>query len=156
MMEGGRDMISGTPDELTRRFWPNPIVHLGAEDGRVLDRMATWPGVHAYRRDPAGARLELDDLARLPDMLAALVADGARLTRVEPHVPTLEDLYFTIRRQAGGSTADGEHGALAPIQPRWGSTSAAAPPLWDHATSPLSVPTPDAPDGLNGSEELTR
>jgi hypothetical protein len=45
---------------------------------------------------------------------------------------------------------------LAPIQPRWGSTSAAAPPLWDHATSPLSVPTPDAPDGLSGSEELTR
>ena len=34
-------------------------------------------------------------------MVASLAADGVRLTRVEPHEPTLEDLYFTIRRQAG-------------------------------------------------------
>lgn len=153
MMEGGRDLIAGTPDELTRRFWPHPIVHLAAQDGRILDRVAAWPGVCAYRRDPAGARLELDDLERLPDLIAALVADGARLTRVEPHVPTLEDLYFTIRRQAGGSggagsgvgsdgdgEGHGEHGvALAPITPRWGNEMPSAPPLadgWDPTAAP--------------------
>ena len=105
MMEGGTALIAGTPEDLTRQFWPNPIVRLAAEDGQVLDRLSGRPGVAAYRRDPGGARLELDDLSRLPDLVAALVADGARITRVEPHVPTLEDLYFTIRRQAGGSTA---------------------------------------------------
>jgi ABC-type multidrug transport system ATPase subunit len=148
MMEGGTDMISGTPDELTRRFWPNPIVHLSAEDGRLLDRVANWPGVCAYRRDPAAARLELDDLSRLPDMVASLAADGARLTRVEPHVPTLEDLYFTIRRQAGGTTTsdDDAPGPLAPIAPRWGSVTPVAPPM--HAPddrSPLSGASFDAP-----------
>lgn len=135
MMEGGTAMISGTPDELTRRFWPNPIVRLAAEDGRLLDRVAAWPGVAAYRRDPAGARLELDDLSRLPDMVASLCADGARLTLVEPHVPTLEDLYFTIRRQAGGAAADRDAEPIAgrrvlePIQPRWGGVEVTTPPL---------------------------
>lgn len=135
MMEGGTAIVAGTPVELTRRFWPNPVVRLQAEDGRVLDRMSTWPGVCAYRRDPGGARLELEDLARLPDIVASLVADGARITRVEPHTPTLEDLYFTIRRQsAARASGRSDDSPLEPITPRWGD-SAAAPPLWSAATS---------------------
>lgn len=119
VMEAGSDLISGSPAALTRRFWPHPILTLDAEDPRLLDRAAAFPGVAGYRRDPSGARLEIDDLRRVPDMLASLVADGVRLTRVEPHVPTLEDLYFTIRRQAGighgisGSGHPGDTGALS-------------------------------------------
>ena len=40
----------------------------------------------------------------------ALTAAGARVTRVEPHEPTLEDLYFAVRQTAGHSrlgTVDG-------------------------------------------------
>jgi len=33
----------------------------------------------------------------VPDLIAALTAAGVRLTRVEPHLPTLEDLYFAVR-----------------------------------------------------------
>ncbi|UDY36155.1 ABC transporter ATP-binding protein [Dermatobacter hominis] len=126
MMEAGTDLISGSPDELTRRYWPHPIVTLDAVDPRLLDRAASFPGVAGYRRDPSGARLEVDDLRRVPDMVASLTADGVRLTRVEPHVPTLEDLYFTIRREAGivagiggvsGDGADAEHSG-GPIVPR--------------------------------------
>jgi hypothetical protein len=67
---------------------------------------------------------------------------------VEPHVPTLEDLYFTIRRQAGGTTTsdDDAPGPLAPIAPRWGSVTPVAPPM--HAPddrSPLSGASFDAP-----------
>ncbi len=117
MMEGGTVLVSGSPTELTHRYWPHPVVHLDAEDGRLLDRIASWPGVVAYRRDPSGARLELDDVGRLPDIVTSLCADGARLTRVDPHQPTLEDLYFTIRRQAG-CRIDGDAGhALDPISP---------------------------------------
>ena len=131
MMEGGTDMISGSPKELTDRFWPHPIVRLRAEDPRLLDRVAGWPGVAAYRRDPAGARIEIDDIGRLPDMIASLVADGVRLTRVEPHEPTLEDLYFTIRRQRGGSTGGAGHHALAPVSPGWAPRHQPVPPLDD-------------------------
>jgi hypothetical protein len=38
----------------------------------------------------------------VPDLVLALTREGVRLTRVEPHTPTLEDLYFAVRegRQA--------------------------------------------------------
>ena len=110
VMEGGTDLVAGTPLALTRRFWPHPMVTFDAEDPRLLDRVAGFPGVGGYRRDPSGARIELDDLRRLPDIVASLVADGVRLSRVEPHEPTLEDLYFTIRRQAGVRGAMGADG----------------------------------------------
>ncbi len=126
MMERGKALVAGTPAELTSRFWPHPVVHLGAEDGRVLDRIAMWDGVCAYRRDPGGARIELDRLSRLPDLITALVADGARITKVEPHVPTLEDLYFTIRRQAGSRSAGPSD--LEPI-PAQSGRAALTPPF---------------------------
>jgi hypothetical protein len=40
----------------------------------------------------------VDDADRIPDLVAALVAMGVRLTRVEPRSPTLEELYFAVRR----------------------------------------------------------
>ncbi len=161
MMEGGTAMIAGTPDALTRQFWPNPIVHLAAEDDQLLDRLASWPGVAAYRREPAGVRLELDELSRLPDIVAAVVADGARLTRVEPHAPTLEDLYFTIRRQAGGSTAvdevdhDGRQ-LLEPIRASWTATAATTPPLWAADDQSPLQPAPATAASLTPAEEARR
>ncbi len=47
-------------------------------------------------------KVQLDDLDRIPDLVAALVRYGVRLTRVEPHHPTLEDLYFAVRGAAPG------------------------------------------------------
>ena len=35
----------------------------------------------------------------MPDLVDALVGAGVRLTRVEPQAPTLEELYFAIRRE---------------------------------------------------------
>jgi ABC-2 type transport system ATP-binding protein len=113
VMEAGHDLVAGSPQELTRRFWPRPVVLLDAEDPRLLDRVSAWPGVAGYRRGPAGAWVELEDLRGLPDLVASLVADGARLTRVEPHEPSLEDLYFAIRREARGARSDRNDGAGA-------------------------------------------
>ena len=148
VMEAGTVLVSGSPEDLTERYWPHTVVHLGAQDPRLLDRVAAWPGVVAYRRDAGGARVELDDLDRVPDLVAALVGDGVRVTRVDPHQPTLEDLYFTIRRQAGGQDT-GTTDALAPIEAAR-PVAATAPPL--QQTSPLTgavvpdhLPPSDAP-----------
>ena len=153
MMEGGRALVAGSPDELTARYWPHPIVRLDAEDPRLLDRVAAWSGVLAYRREPAGARLEMATLDALPDVIAALCADGVRLTRVDPHVPTLEDLYFTIRRSDGArpeppggldderhhqnDPGDARRAPLAPMQQRWGAPSR-VPPQRSAASTPLA------------------
>jgi ABC-2 type transport system ATP-binding protein len=101
VLEDGTDLISGTPQELTDRYWPGAVVHLDAEDPTMLDRLAGADGVIAYERDTV-AEVQLDTLDRVPDLVTALAAAGVRLTRVEPRVPTLEDLYFAVRagRQA--------------------------------------------------------
>jgi len=54
--------------------------------------------VRAYERNGV-ATVDLADEAHVPDLVDALVQAGARLTRVEPRVPSLEELYFAIRRE---------------------------------------------------------
>jgi ABC-2 type transport system ATP-binding protein len=98
VLEDGHALISGTPEELTARFWPGAVVRLDAEDPSVLDRLANAEGVLAYERvDGDPATVQLDDMGRVPDLVLALASEGVRLTRVEPHTPTLEDLYFAVR-----------------------------------------------------------
>jgi hypothetical protein len=45
----------------------------------------------------------MDSVDRIPDLVHSLVTAGARITRVEPHEPTLEDLYFAVRQGTGHS-----------------------------------------------------
>jgi ABC-2 type transport system ATP-binding protein len=101
IMEAGRDAMHGTPDELVRKFWPAPEVVLHAEEPSDLDRVQSWDGVVGYVRNGGPARVALDSLARVPDLVAALAGQGVRLTRVAPHEPSLEELYFEVRRRAG-------------------------------------------------------
>src|SRR5207249_4407091 len=73
-------------------------------------------GVLSYDR-PAHqpATVQLDDMARVPDLVATLTLDGVRLTRVEPHTPTLEDLYFAVRgRPKPGVVPQANGGVVLP------------------------------------------
>jgi ABC-2 type transport system ATP-binding protein len=91
VMDHGQAMISGSPRELTRQFWPAPRVVVDADDPSILDTAQRLPFVRGYHRNGV-ATVELD-------LVDALVASGARLTRVEPQAPTLEQLYFAIRQE---------------------------------------------------------
>ena len=105
VLENGTDLIHGTQDELTRRYWPANLVHFDAEDPAQLDMLSRMEGVVAVERVDDVTEVQLDDLARVPDLVARLSAAGVRLTRVDPHNPSLEDLYFAIRRERRGSAA---------------------------------------------------
>jgi ABC-2 type transport system ATP-binding protein len=109
VLEDGADLVSGSPADLTRRYWPGAVVRFDAEDAAGLDRLRGAPGVLVYERsEGAPATVQLDDLARVPDLIGTLAAAGVRLTRVEPHEPSLEDLYFAVRgRRAPEATSDG-------------------------------------------------
>jgi ABC-2 type transport system ATP-binding protein len=106
MMERGRSLVSGAPDDLVRMMWPQPMVIIDAEDRSSLDGLRLLPGVSGYQRDDGPASVVLDDLARIPDLVAALSAAGVRVTRVSPHEPTLEQLYFAVRSQGVPDAAD--------------------------------------------------
>jgi ABC-2 type transport system ATP-binding protein len=99
VMDGGRAVVAGPPDELIARYWPAPRVVLDAVDPAGLDLAADLPFVASYTRNGV-ATVELDHAGRVPELVAALVADGVRLSRVEPLRPSLEELYFTIRSRA--------------------------------------------------------
>jgi ABC-2 type transport system ATP-binding protein len=103
ILDHGRDLMSGTPDDLVRRFWPEPSVMIDAENRVALDGVVEFAGVTGYERNGGSARVTLDDLKRVPDLVEQLTAARARLTRVTPHEPTLEDLYFAVRKASGAS-----------------------------------------------------
>jgi ABC-2 type transport system ATP-binding protein len=98
VLDHGRAMVSGSPRDLTREYWPAPRVVLDADDPAVLDTARGLPFVRSYERNGV-ATVELANESDVPDLVDALVGAGARLTRVEPQAPSLEELYFAIRRE---------------------------------------------------------
>ena len=96
VLDHGTTLVSGSPDELTHRYWPGTRVVLDAEQPDVLDRAAQLPYVREYARNGV-ATVALATVDAVPDLVNELVSAGARLTRVEPQVPSLEQLYFEIR-----------------------------------------------------------
>jgi ABC-2 type transport system ATP-binding protein len=107
MLDAGRDLLSGPPGELVRRIWPEPTVVFDAEDRRGLDGLADLPGVTSYRRDAGAAVVTVDDVTCVADLVSALAAAGVRLTKVSPHEPTLEELYFAVRHAGAAPSAPG-------------------------------------------------
>jgi ABC-2 type transport system ATP-binding protein len=98
VMDHGRAIVAGSPAELSRRYWPPARVLLDADDRAVLDTARDFSFVRAYERNGT-VTVDLERETDVPDLVDALVRAGARLTRVEPCAPTLEELYFAIRTQ---------------------------------------------------------
>ena len=100
VLESGTDLLHGSQEELIRRYWPNQLVWFDAEDPTDLEQLPTMDGVLAVHR--TGNRLtevQVDDVGRVPDLVGALTSAGVRLTKVDPHQPTLEELYFAVRKE---------------------------------------------------------
>ena len=85
------------------RYWPEAMVRIGADDPAALDALATHAGVVRYEREAGIAVVHLDDVGRVPDLVAALTGAGARVTRVEPHEPIAGG---SLLRRAAGLGAD--------------------------------------------------
>lgn len=100
IMESGRSLVEGESEALMKKFWPTPTFRIAATVPDQLDRLVHLPGVLGINR-LEDAQVFVDHLGRIPALVAHLAADGVQITRVEPHEPTLEDLYFAARTGAG-------------------------------------------------------
>jgi ABC-type multidrug transport system ATPase subunit len=78
MIDGGRALAAGPPDDLAARYWPSPRVDLWLREGR--------------------ARVELDDLDEVPGLVAMLAGAGVPIGAVVPYRPSLGELYRRVRR----------------------------------------------------------
>lgn len=101
LMVRGAARVAGHPTELAERYFSQPRVVIDAEDRGSLRGIAARPEVVAAEWN-GGLEVALTSLRELPDLVAALVADGTRLTRVEPRTGSLADLYFEMQRIHGG------------------------------------------------------
>jgi len=99
MMDHGRAWERGTPTELATRYMDGLVVRFDADDRASLEPLVTMDHVRVVDRN-GGIVAQIDPPDRLPDIIATLISTGARLTRVEPQTPTLERLYFEMRRKA--------------------------------------------------------
>lgn len=115
MLDDGINLLQGSQQDLIDHYWPQTMVRLEAEEPAGLDAIRLMPGVRTYERADA-AIAEIDSADLIPDMVASLTQRGVRLTRVEPHRPSLEELYFRVRR---------EHRNRTGAQPAFGNQIAA-------------------------------
>jgi ABC-2 type transport system ATP-binding protein len=114
VMQAGTNLMSGRPDELSRRYWPTQQLKVSSSIPEGLDILANHQAVISYDRSGDTASLEVADLSVVPGVVALLAAHNVPLQSVVPFMPSLEDLYFAIRRDHG--SVDGE------IAPPGGST----------------------------------
>ncbi len=131
VMEHGTSLVWGAPADLARQYWPTPTVRIASPDGTALAALAEADGVVEvevagpadattdegaslvdHRGAPlATATVEIDRPERVPALVARLVNAGVPVASVVPFDPTLEDLYFAVRRTRGNPAdpADGTH-----------------------------------------------
>ena len=97
LMNNGHAQVAGAPHDLASTYLSDPVVLLDAENREALRALDRVDGVVSVSWN-GSVQVTLDDLNRLPDLVARLVNDGARITRVEPIGATLEELYFEMQR----------------------------------------------------------
>ena len=80
VLEGGHDVISGPPAELTRRYWPDTVVRIAASRSLThCSACRSSPGVLGVdlRRRRSRVRCVSTTSQRVPDLVDVLVADRA-------------------------------------------------------------------------------
>lgn len=97
LMGEGQVRAAGPPALLAGNYMSEPVVVIEGENREVIERIVEHPAV--LRADWSnGFRVALTSHDAIPDIVEVLAKQGARLTRVEPSTPTLEQLYFEMQR----------------------------------------------------------
>ncbi|WP_166866545.1 ABC transporter ATP-binding protein [Salinibacterium sp. ZJ70] len=98
ILRAGALVTAGEVDELLAERWPHARVRLAlAGDLTAARAVLAESGVAdpAIRED-GSVSLELPDDRRVSDLVVALVGRGVAIDAVVPHVPTIEELYFSV------------------------------------------------------------
>jgi ABC-2 type transport system ATP-binding protein len=102
VLERGKLVALGTPTSLAQELWQGIEVLIELDrDPRTLGMdsaaLAFNPDEFTWNDQTGEATLRLPDRELVPDLVQALVKAKARITRVAPQDPTLEDIYFALQ-----------------------------------------------------------
>ncbi|MCC9000800.1 MAG: ABC transporter ATP-binding protein [Candidatus Contendobacter sp.] len=107
LMQAGRIVAEGTPDELLRRPLPTPILALDSPDAVAFEQLAQrWPEVREIIPHAGQLRIRLHagtDPAALRARLDAVAAEHhLTVTSVQPAAPELEDVFVAVLEENEG------------------------------------------------------
>jgi ABC-2 type transport system ATP-binding protein len=103
VLHRGRLRAFGRPDDLAARIWRGVPVELdlGAPaDERTLGALRNGRGVLTAQPTPTGARVDIEERAALPALVAILVQMEVPVFGAVPRPPTVEEIYFAIQEGA--------------------------------------------------------
>jgi hypothetical protein len=103
VLHRGRLRAFGRPDELAARLWRGVPVELdlgAAADERTLAALRAGRGVLSAEATSNGARVQLEERAALPPLVATLVQMEVPVYGAVPRPPTIEEIYFAIQERA--------------------------------------------------------
>jgi ABC-2 type transport system ATP-binding protein len=101
ILNHGRVLACGSLAELNRQYNPGLWVEIGLfgpAGGSVA--AADLPGALALEAQDNLVRVKVADQAAVPGVVSALVGAGAQILRVQPHIASLEDIYFKLQNLA--------------------------------------------------------
>jgi len=97
VIDTGRIVAEGTPDELKRRVSGDLVLVGAGEPARVAELAAHLPGSSDVVVDGAGVRFRVPDGARvLPALMRELDAADIAMTSVEVRRPSLDDVFLAV------------------------------------------------------------
>jgi hypothetical protein len=103
VLHRGRLRAFGRPDDLAASIWRGVPVELdlGAPaDERTLAAIRNARGVLTAAPSPTGARIEVEERAAIPPLVATLVQMEVPVFGAVPRPPTVEEIYFAIQEGA--------------------------------------------------------
>jgi ABC-2 type transport system ATP-binding protein len=101
VMQAGTSLKAGRPADLTKDYWPTQQVKISSTMPEALDALVRDENVLEYAREGDSAILDMESHSSIPSIVASLSARNVPITSVVPMSPSLEDLYFAIRREHG-------------------------------------------------------
>jgi len=104
ILNGGKLLAMGSLDELKQKLAPGLWVEVKFTDAaKIRSGMDLCRGLLSFEQDGNVIRVKVQEENVIPDLVAALVTTGTRITSVEPQRISLEDIYFKLQ----GSVKEG-------------------------------------------------
>ncbi len=101
LMQAGRIVVEGTPEELLRRPLPAPLLELDSPDAVVFDQlMQDWLEVREIIPHTGQLRIRLqagvDEAALRSKIQAVAMEQGLTVAALRPAAPELEDVFVAV------------------------------------------------------------